>query len=179
MCSIIDNRDVLPSGSYITDFFDAFDDFSENSSVRPFAYFRFVDQSDPEVREQMEQYINELVQIKAINNVQPDFCWFRDFKTFVEGNTDISDNSFEEQLSAFMSDPVYFELYNDHLVIDETTGELIASRCVVPFDNLDVENVNQQIDALEDQREVAERQPVNKGLKDFKFFTYEETYNIW
>jgi predicted RND superfamily exporter protein len=40
-------------------------------------------------------------------------------------------------------------------------------------------NVNQQIDALEDQRKVTKTQPTNQGRKDWNFFTFDGIYDIW
>lgn len=168
-----DFKDVLPGDSYITPFFDALNDYTDRSSVAPYAYFRDVDQSQVETRQAMQKYIDELVRDVEAVIEPPSFVWFQDFDLFVENNTDVQGLSFEDQLQEFIEDPVYKELYRDHLVIDNTTKQLVTSRCVVPFDNLDIENVKQQIEALHDQRDVSEAQEVNEGRKDFRFFTYE------
>jgi len=161
---------------YITPFFDAFGDYSARSSVIPQAYFRYVDQSDKAIQDQMEQFVNDLVTIDAIVD-QPSFFWLRDFKVFVadEGLTNIS---FEDQVSTFLQNPVYNELYGDNIVLDDN-GVISSSRVTIPMDNVDIENVREQIDALNDQDRVTAEQPVNKGQSDYRFFTFEETYKIW
>jgi len=170
--------DVLPSDSYITPFFDAFNDYSVRSSVVPNAYFRYVDQSEEAIQDQMEQYINDLVTIEAIID-QPEFFWLRDFRSFVgETDSSVADLDFNEQVGAFLSDPVYNELYSDHIVRD-SSGAITASRCTIHMDNVDIEDVTEQIDTLKDQRAITEAQPINKGESDFLFFTYDGNYNIW
>lgn len=169
--------DVVPSDSYVTDFFEALDEHTLRSSVSPNVYFRYVNQSDESIQEQMEQYIEELVTIDAIE-FEPDFFWLRDFKAFVNETDGLEDLSFNEQVKAFLTNPVFNELYRNDIVLDEE-GAIVESRCSVSMDNIDLENVKQQIDALEDQRAVTESQPVNAGRNDWAFFTYEGTYNIW
>eukprot|EP00545_Synedropsis_sp_CCMP1620_P000302 CAMPEP_0119016022 /NCGR_PEP_ID=MMETSP1176-20130426/11775_1 /TAXON_ID=265551 /ORGANISM="Synedropsis recta cf, Strain CCMP1620" /LENGTH=917 /DNA_ID=CAMNT_0006969347 /DNA_START=47 /DNA_END=2800 /DNA_ORIENTATION=+ len=166
--------DVLPNDSYITDFFDAFNDYSVRSSVVPFAYFRYVDQSDESIQDEMEQYVNDLVGIDAIVD-QPQSFWLRDFRSFTENKTD---SDFTAQLDAFLADPVFTELYSDHIVRDDS-GAITSSRVLIHMDNVDIEEVTEQVDALEDQRAVSEAAQVNQGHDDFRFFTYEGTYNIW
>jgi predicted RND superfamily exporter protein len=82
-----DLTEVLPSDSYVTDLFDALDDYTARSSIKPGVYFRYVDQSDESVQEQMEKYINDLVTIDAIVD-QPIFFWLRDFKVFLNESED-------------------------------------------------------------------------------------------
>jgi Niemann-Pick C1 protein len=159
--------DVLPSDSYITDFFDAFNDYSVRSSVIPFAYFRYVDQSNEAIQDEMEQYVNDLVGIDAIID-PPELFWLRDFRSFAENMTD---SDFSTQLDAFLADPVYKELYSEHIVRDDS-GVITASRVLIHMDNVDVEEVNEQVDALKDQRAVSEAAQVNQGhIDDLRFFT--------
>jgi predicted RND superfamily exporter protein len=170
--------DVIPDDSYLVGFFDALDDFSARSSTAPFVYFRNVDQSDESVQEQMENYINDLVTIDAIVD-QPEFFWLRDFKSFLNVSEDsLAQLDFNDQVDAFLADPVYGDLHRDNIVRDEA-GTITTSRCVVNMDNVDLEDVNLQIDALEDQRKVTKVQPINQGKKDWSFFTYDGVYNIW
>lgn len=185
--------DVLPDDSYITPFFEALNDYTGSSSVAPAAYFRNVDQSDPEIRAQMETFINELVaDVESIDNKQPDFCWFRDFDKFVtEGARDSQD--FSQQLDAFLSNDVYSQLYKNDIVLSKD-GSITTSRCFISMDEVDLEDVKVQIRALEEQQTVTERQPINMGKSEFSFFTYEPSksfatrkpvtnhfvaYNIW
>ena len=172
--------DVMPDDSYVTDFLDSLDEYTARSTVAPYAYFRFVDQSREDIQQQMEDYVNDLVTIDAIEE-QPEFFWLRDFKTFVaqdESGT-LSTLDFPQQLDAFLSDLVYFDLYADHIVRNETSGHIIASRVELQMDNVNIEDVNDQIDTLKDQRSVTSRQPINAGQSDWRFFSYDGIYDIW
>lgn len=168
--------EVVPDDSYVADFFNAFNEHSVRSSVSPSVYFRGVDQSDPEVQDQMERYIEELILIDAIE-AGPEFFWLRDFKVSAAENG-LSGMPFPQQIELFLQDSVYRELYADDIVLDET-GNILESRCSINMDNLDIENVKQQIDALESQRDVTSSQAINQGKSDWLFFTYDEVYNIW
>ena len=186
--------DVLPGDSYITPFFDAFNDYSVRSSVAPFAYFRYVDQSDPEIRLQMDDYINNLFVIEAVVE-QPEFCWFRAFDEFINTTDTLEGATFSEQLDQFLANPINTDLYGMDIVRD-TDGKIITSRCRFRMDNIDIEDVKDQINALQDQKDVSESQEINQGRDDFAFFTYDgkfvlhiayfvltisnpEQYNIW
>jgi Niemann-Pick C1 protein len=170
--------DVIPDDSYLVGFFDALDDYSARSSTAPFVYFRKVDQSNESVQEQMEKYINDLVTIDAIVE-QPVFFWLRDFKVFLNESEDsLVQLDFNGQIDAFLSNSVYRDLHRDNIVRDEA-GTITASRCVINMDNVDIEDVNMQIDALQDQRKVTKAQAINQGRKDWAFFSFDGVYNIW
>ena len=172
--------DVMPDDSYVTDFLDSLDEYTARSTVAPYAYFRFVDQSQEDIQEQMEAYVNDLVSISAIEE-QPEFFWLRDFKAFVaqDETGTLSTLDFAQQLDVFLSDLVYFDLYADHIVRNETSGHIIASRVELQMDNVDIEDVNDQIDTLKDQRSVTSRQPINAGQSEWRFFSYDGIYDIW
>jgi len=125
----------------------------------------------------MEKYINDLVEIEAIDGQQPSFFWLRDFRSFV-ADEGLTGDTFNAQVDAFLSNLVFGELYSDHIVRG-ADGTITASRVAIPMDNVDIQDVREQINALEDQRRVSEAQPVNQGQSEFRFFTYEGTYNIW
>ena len=172
--------DVLPSDSYVTDYFDATEEYSTRSSdVRAGVYFRFVNQSQSKTQDQMEDFVNDLVAMKSISSFPTNF-WLRDFREFVNGTTvEASDVSFVEQLDAFLAEPVYKTLYAHDIVRDEATREITVSRCFINIDNFEWDDVTAQIEVLEDQRAAASSQPVNRGRDRWAFFTYEPLYNIW
>merc|ERR1712070_1197072 len=161
-----DFTDVLPSDSYVSDWLDASNDYSTRESpLFAGVYFRFVDQSDPGIQDQMESFVNELTTIKAITSAPSNF-WLRDFRQFVGNDTDAT---FYEQLDEFLDNEVYKTLYEDDIVRDKN-GKITVSRCFINLDNV----------ALEDQRSVAAAQPANKDRDDnWAFFTFVEDYNIW
>ena len=58
--------DVLPSDSYITPFFDSLTKFSDQITF-PYIFFRGVDQSNPDIRLQMDNFINEISNTTVFN----------------------------------------------------------------------------------------------------------------
>merc|ERR1719491_1855927 len=81
-----DFKDVLPSGSYVTTFWETQNTYrGKLFSARPEIFFRGVDQSNELTQKQMQEYIDELVNMKQVTN-KPIFFWLRDFKKFVASN---------------------------------------------------------------------------------------------
>jgi len=170
--------DVLPSDSYIADSYYRSEDYSEISGVEPDVCFRYVDQSDPDIQDQMEDYVNQLVDTVQFTE-QPPFFWLRDFKAFVSNSThNLTDLHFNDQLDAFLADPIYFDLYDNNIVRDGD-GNIVASRLHMRMDNVNQEDVVASIAALEDQRYVGASQPINEGRSDWAFFTWANQYYIW
>jgi len=201
--------DVLPSDSYAGDFWDSFTAYTGGSGVSPYVVFRDVDQSDVGVQLQMEDYVNQLVDMGEIS-AQPDFFWVRDFQSFVVSNQSMTglassfpqDSamyttygnstatvsevmtglSFEDQLDVFLTVPAYDQLYSDNIVRN-SDGKVTASRTRVRMDNVNLRSVEDQVDALEDQRVITETLPVpiNADIDpdNWKFFTFDELYYIW
>lgn len=176
-----DFTEVLPADSYIAPFFDALQDYSVRSSISPYVYFRNVDQSNAEIQKQMDTFVTNLVTIDSIIS-EPDFFWLRDFQAFVleSSNTtnDVTQFQFNDQLSTFLSDPLYYKLYNDNIIRDGS-GNVLASRCLMYMDDVDFYDVKDQVKALNDQQRIASSQPINNGLRTLSFFTYDANYNIW
>jgi len=166
----------MPSDSYVTDFFDAFDEYTVRNSVAPYVYFRNVDQADEDMQAQMETYVNDLVAMDAVEE-PPENFWLLDLRTYVE-EEGLSDLTFEQQLDKFLAEPVYFDLYSGDIVRDED-GKVTTSRVQLNFDNVDLEDVSEQIDVLDEERKVTGSQPVNKDQSTWKFFSYDQIYNIW
>jgi len=129
------------------------------------------------IQQQMEDYVNDLVAIKQID-YQPTSFWLRDFKKYVDESDDLKGLSFYEQFERFYDEPIYNTLYKDDIVIDEN-GMISSSRTSVYMNNIDTREVEELITALEDQREVSAKQPINKGKDEWPFFTFFAEYLIW
>jgi len=174
-----DVADVMPSDSYVTDFLTAREDYSTRSPVAPYAYFRYVDQSSPEIQEQMKTFVAELGELDAIPS-SPPFFWLIDFELFVSANPNtVGQLPFNEQLDEFLSLDRYKILYEPDIIRDPTSGDILASRVRIFMDGVVVGEVDQEIDALEGQSNISARQPVNRGRDDYAFFTYDDIYQIW
>merc|ERR1712008_373473 len=103
-----------------------------------------------------ENYINDLVEMRQLE-YQPTFFWLRDFKKYVSDSDNLEGLSFYEQFGTFFNDPIYNELYKNHIVLDED-GVILSSWTTVYFNNLDASEVKELIAVLEDQREVSSKQ---------------------
>ena len=169
--------EVVPKDSYVTDFWVNLDEYSVQSGIRPFVYFRFVDQSLPEVQDQMVAYVDDLVAMPQVT-YQPLYFWLRDFKKFVNETSSVQGLAFNDQVTAFLDDPVYYELYADDIVRN-AQGDIVSSRTYVAMDVVDQEDVVEQVDALKAQRDVTSRQPINQDRKDWPFFNFDSIYFIW
>jgi len=200
--------DVLPTDSYVADFWGKFEDYTGETAISPFVVFRDVDQSDPLVRDQMMEYVNGLVAMEEIS-LPPEFFWVRDFERFSSSNQSVaalfaslpeavSSNytafatstttiaqamtqiTFEQQLDLFMAIPVYQRLYHTSIVRDDS-GKILASRTRVRMTEVNTHSVTDQVDALEHQRLVTEAQAINANVEpsDWRFFTFIKLYYIW
>ena len=169
--------DILPDDSYVAALLRVYDEYAINTRINAFAYFRDVDQSNKTIQDHMESYVDDLVEMEAIED-QPQFFWLRDFQLFVKlSNETVSKLPFNDQLDLFLSDPVYNYLYQYHIVRDDD-GNITASRVEFYFNNIDVEDVSEQIDTLLEQRDLTARQTVNVDSARLSFFNYEESYDI-
>ena len=141
-------------------------------------YFRDVDVSLPEVQEEMEHYVNAMVNIPWITD-QPDFFWLRDLNTFVKQNKLLLGAlPFNDQLDIFLNTEPYSQIYKRDIVRDDY-GNVVASRCHIVFDQTSLFNVKEQISSILDQRAVTEAQPENQGARDWKFFAFGIVFYSW
>ena len=146
-------------------------------------YFRGVDQSDPEIQQQMRDYVDELAALPQIGEDAP-FCWVRDFPTIEERFPQYSEFlhlnlTFAQQLRAALANPTIREIYGEDIVIDDDSGEITASRCLLFLRNLDLTVVKDQIDMLEGQFDITLRQPINEDGEEPKFFSFDKIMFYW
>ena len=172
-----DFTSVLPNDSYLKDFNDAMVKFAQIPSVTPVIYFRFADQSDPDVLVQMEEYVNELVErIDGISS-PPFHFWVRDYKTFMEKNYDeFFWLPFNETLHMFLNATEY-QGYRDDFLFD-SQGNIKASKTKVELDNIDLTVVDDYLVAYRTQYEVGSEQPLNQD-GDWAFFNFDTVYYLW
>ena len=94
----------------------------------------------------MNEYVDELVGMEHID-AQPVFFWLRDFVQFVAADETLSNLSFYQQFKIFFSDPIFFELYKDSIVLDDN-GKITASRTYVYMNNVDQNDANNVVKLL-------------------------------
>eukprot|EP00978_Attheya_sp_CCMP212_P018897 scaffold52251_cov47-Attheya_sp.AAC.1 len=176
-----DYRELLPTGSYVASFFDTLTDYTEDLAFQPEVFFRDVDVSDPEVQASMNKYVSDLTTLDSITELPISF-WLQDFTAFETTNqAALAGMTFEEKLTEFLADPVFFSLYANDIVRDPVTGVVTASRTTVIMDQVDGLDVTNQVKTIKDQRALTRKQPINEGLGKGKwvFFTYLDLYFIW
>jgi hypothetical protein len=183
-------EDYVPQDSYTQPFLKALDSYS--TLVVPMAaYFRNVDQSDPDIQQQMRDFIDDIVALPQVGQ-PPEYCWVRDMQEVLNSGQNataqISASSslaavpeaqkqqlaamsealqkgnftFEEKVEIVLNIPGIRDVYGEDVVRDEETGEITASRCYIFVRHLDIHDINEQIDMLLDQREVTMEQPINQ-----------------
>jgi Patched family len=171
--------EVLTDDSYVAAYFRGLEKYAERGFVVPRAYFRNVDQSDPDVQDQMENFVDQLVTIDSITS-QPPFFWVKHFKEFLTYDERLLELTFNTQLDIFLSVDIFRLLYGDDIVRDPESGDIIASRVVMYMDKLDMSSLSNQIQAWRDQLTVTQSEPINSKMvladgDGFNFFLHEET----
>lgn len=168
-----DVTELFPEGSYCTDVLDAIQVYQERS-LQVEIYFRDIDQSDPQIQEQMLDFVNEVAALPPFEQ-QPPLCWVRDFQQLQQ--TEYFDGAealtFEQQVQYALSIPAIKEAYGLDIVHED--GNITASRCIIVMKNEFLDAVNDQISVLIDTRAVADAQPINNdGREREAFFTFNQ-----
>ncbi|CAB9513700.1 Pick C1 protein [Seminavis robusta] len=205
-CTLLEQEfkvgDFVPTDSYLKDVVADIQTYA--SVVRPIGvYFRDVDQSDPEIQEQMVKYVNDLESLPELNTLEFDiagqtdgqqtgqvtpFCWVRDFKEMEDEliasapslKFVIQNLTFTEQLNLALNNPTLREVYGQDIIRDDD-GNIVASRCWLFLTEIDLNEVEDQVDLLHDQRAVGAAQPINqdKAKGEWPFFFYDLSLFYW
>jgi Patched family len=169
--------DMVPDDSYMRNYMVALDDYTNRNGLYVYVFFRDVDQSNPEIQQQMLDYVDDLTDSKAIAHY-PVYFWLRDFLQFVaENNATLGSVTFNDQIGTFLKDPGWEDLYGEHVVVSED-GSVFESRCVAYVD-VSIQVTKEGTDMLKSIREVDARQPVNQGQDEWTFLTYSDDYHIF
>jgi len=178
--SELDARDLLPTDSYVLDYFNDLEDYGGGGAVNfqfVGVYFRDVDFSDPVIQDHMRNYITDLSRLPYISSPPLTF-WLRDFTIWIANNAELEELDFNTQIDEFLKIGQYNDLYAKDIVRDES-GTIITSRAFMSFDEVDPYNVAQQTEAFLAQREVTKNQAINEGSADSHFFTFGVVYYGW
>lgn len=168
--------DVMPEDSYASSYWIELREYGAGVTFSGI-YFRYVDQCDKSIQDQMEEYVVGISNIKSVRS-EPELFWLRDFKKFSNETESVHDLTCNEQIAEFLTVPSFKSMYEKDIVLDES-GDIIASRTFVLMDQVDQTDVKEQIGALLDQREVSESEDVNKNREDYAFFSFHSLYYIW
>lgn len=176
----LDFRSLFPEDSFVHDYLNAIDEYTAGSSLnlnKAYFYFRDVDHSNPLMRNEMQKYIDEMVETPYVTN-SPLLFWMRDFDTFISSVDEYQNLDFREQLDIFLGMSPFEELYSSDLVRDEY-GNVLVSRAQYIFDEVSAYDSNVQTDAFQTQQEITMNQEVNDGYPFNKFFSHSEAFIIW
>ena len=171
--------DVLPNDSYLGEFLVTQEAYTDEVAVSASLYFRFVDQSDEEIQNQMFDFIDTMVALDQVSK-PPRYFWLDHFYRFVNMTEEAAGLPFNSQLDLFLEDPVLRYLHYDSIYRDDM-GNVIASKTSVTFDNVGNEVIEEEVEALADQRAATRAFPPNegKGADEWPFFAYTGTFNAW
>jgi len=169
--------ELLPNDSYLASYYKAQRAYASTQQLSIGVFFRNVDQSDPDIQQQMNDYVDQLVDGLDAVGSPPEFFWLNHLGEFT-ATMGISDEPFEAQLDAFLGVDVIDEFYGGSIIRDESGG-IVYSKVTLKLDQLDVSNVRQQIRTLNQQRKISKRHPINQGRGENAFFTYSTEYKTW
>ena len=172
-----DFTDLVPKDSYLKRYYRAKEMYS-TVGLYNYAIFRDVDQSDPAIQEQMEKYVNDLATEGPAD--EPTYFWLRDFKAFMNEpeNKNLTYLSFEDQIREFLDVPFNNELYDSHIGRPTGGGTVFESRVQLHV-NVDLTDSKDATEMLASLRKVSKAQEINRGQKDWKFFTYDSEYHMY
>ena len=178
-----DFTDMVPQDSYLKSYYESMNSYTERAGVYTNAYFRDVDQSDPDVQRQMESYLNDLVKDADVD--PPIYFWVWDFRKYTatraQEDDTFANKTFAQQMDDFLAEPMYHALYDEDIGREEhgpLTGQVWESRCKLHV-NVDRRSSKATVDMLANLREISGSQPINQGVDDWKFFTYDDVYHLY
>ncbi|CAB9500221.1 Pick C1-like protein 1 [Seminavis robusta] len=171
-------QDFVPDDSYVAAFVDSFAAYFTVDYVTG-VYFRGVNQSDPRVQDQMRAYIGDLGELSHVGG-NPPFCWVTDFPAFQNlYRTKLENMTFTEQVDFALSIPALNEVYGPDIIIDNSTGEVLASRCWLYIRQIDMNDVENQLEFYKTQNTGSLAQPINVNRKGISFFSFDYIYFVW
>ena len=173
-----DLASMLPVDSYVISFENDLDEYTQRR-VTADLYFQEVEQGDSLVQEQMKKYVNELVDRVDAIVAPPVNFWVTDYQDYLHEQEGALDGmTFNATLRRFLDDQRF-----DHkgsIILDDS-GDIVASRAKIAFDNLDMNDAAQVMALMKSQAKVANEQPINTGRDTAvpSFFTFNAIYYLW
>ena len=175
-----DFTDMVLKDSFLKAYYSSLDAYTDNSGSTVQAYFRYVDQGDPEIQNQMTTYITELVATGDVE--QPVYFWLWDFQKYAKemamNTTDtFALKSFDEQLTLFLKDEIYQELYGEQIGWS-TSWNVTETKCNLRA-SVDTQDSKATVRMMNKLRKVGASQPINQGGGDRKFFVYTGEFHLF
>jgi Niemann-Pick C1 protein len=198
--------DLLPDYSPSKTFFEAQLRYAEIENDFFYAYFRNMNQSDPDIQAQMLDYLDK---ITALDHVEEEpFCWVRDVTllqrdsqqfleqkmknpdtaTILEDNPDIVSFLQNETLALqSMSTKQIVNLLIDHprlrfvygtQIVVSSQGDVIQSRCDLDVKGLDHRDIPAQLELNKAQKDVTKRHPLNRQGDHHRAFIFQDAFHF-
>jgi len=183
---------MLPRSSPVNGYLEKMTEYSTRT-VGPDIVFRYLDQSDPIVQDQMIDIINEIRNIPGFGE-DPPACWILIYKEIMnqipeEWKTQITKMTIREQiefgkvmLPGKKEEFAVFEELLDTLTWSNNKGEMVASICRLYVNDLNMKSANDQMAIFKRIKEIEANHPINAGQssQEYPFFTIENNwYPIW
>jgi len=172
---------LVPTDSFVKDYFTAQDKYTRNSIFSTVIYFRNIDFSTEKNRRHMKSHINDLVKESEYITDYPDFFWVDDFERFISSNytnKNIQGLEFNDQIEEFLSTPPYDYIYISDFARNEV-GNITTSKVKLSFSDLDRSDITSQIVAFSNIRDVNCNSPLNKDNHESSVFSYSRFYFSW
>lgn len=174
---------LVPTDSFVKDYFTAQDKYTRSSIFNTDIYFRGIDFSTEKNRRHMQLHIKTLVDECEFITYSPDFFWVDDFEKFILSNytnKNIQGLDFNDQIEEFLSTPPYDYIYISDFARNEV-GNITSSKVSLSFRHLDRSDITSQIVAFSHLRDVARNSPLNKDKDkhESSVFSYSSFYFSW
>ena len=164
--------DVLPRDSYVIDFYEAYEQYTDKGDLSAGVYFRDVNQTDPSIQDEMMDYYQRLTDGDDIEGLE---CWVPRYRDFLDQHPELSNLTIPQVLETAAAEQN--RSYPNLFVLDDD-GHILLSSCTVlvsiPFDD-----IQRQIAAARFLRHVTREQPRNEGHSNGPFFVYQPTFRLW
>jgi len=180
--------ELVPSDSVIKGFFTSMQSYS-NRYIKPYIVFRFVDQSDLEIQEQMIDFIEDITDIPGFGEAPP-LCWLLLYREELEKKPAYAGMAQKMRLNEqfeFLEnlDPDAYQMIEPMIgrfTRKNEEKDFVVSFCDIYVNELDMSDANAQMAFINRIKEVEANHPMNEGraLDEYPFFTFNpEWYPIW
>jgi len=174
-----DTKDLMPRDSYLVDFIEANENYAYYAPETITVKFRDVLQSDEEVQEQMNLFVDTLVDRLDVIATPPDAFWLKHLQLLVENVPSLSGEPFSYQMDQFMSIPEAQEFYGGDVVRNKN-GNVVKSKVAISLDNIRETPIRQQIKNLDLVEEIVNDFPGNNdGRTRPAYYVTSEVFETW
>jgi len=184
---------MLPRSSPVNGYLEKMAEYSTRL-VGPDIVFRYVDQANPIVQDQMIDMIEQIRNIPGFGE-HPPACWVLVYKEIMDQipemlQSQLRTMTIREQIEFGKlmfpdreTEFAIFEVLLDQFTWTNDQGKIVASTCRIYATDLNVESANETMEIFKRIKEIERNHPMNTGVSnanEYPFFTNEFTwYPIW